>query len=147
MNFKKGDKVETDFKPVEKTTSAPKHYTVETLNNYLKNPFREDKLQANDQENDDEDYKAIFEGLELGTEATRTGIIENAKNSEYIALNKDVYSILPKGIYLIERIIYLNDIDALKYILSTDANIIIPKLMEQPIKFNNKQGQMPLKSE
>lgn len=37
---------------------------------------------------DTEDYKAIFEGLELGTEATRTGIINNAINSKYIALKK-----------------------------------------------------------
>jgi hypothetical protein len=28
---------------VQKQTSPPKHYTIETLNNYLKNPFREDK--------------------------------------------------------------------------------------------------------
>ena len=113
--LQKGDKVEHLFVPTEKTTSPPKHYTVETLNNYLKNPFREDKAQAekaaqgsqkdgDETENDEEDYRAIFEGLELGTEATRTGIIENAKQSEYIALNKDVYTILPKGRYLIETL-------------------------------------------
>ena len=115
--LQKGDKVEHLFVPTEKTTSPPKHYTVETLNNYLKNPFREDKAQAekaaqnaqngsdgSETENDEEDYRAIFEGLELGTEATRTGIIENAKQSEYIALNKDVYTILPKGRYLIETL-------------------------------------------
>ncbi len=98
----KGDKVNTLFKPVEKMTSPPKHYTIETLNNYLKNPFKEDKAQA--EENDDDDYKAIFEGLELGTEATRTGIIENACKSEYIQLKKDVYHIMPVGEYLIESL-------------------------------------------
>ena len=98
----KGDKVNTLFKPVEKETTPPKHYTIETLNNYLKNPFKEDKAQAD--ENDDEDYKAIFEGLELGTEATRTGIIENACKSSYIQLKKDVYHILPDGEYLIESL-------------------------------------------
>ena len=98
----KGDKVNILFKPVEKETSPPKHYTIETLNNYLKNPFKEDKAQAD--ENDDEDYKAIFEGLELGTEATRTGIIENACKSQYIQLKKDVYHILPDGEYLIESL-------------------------------------------
>ena len=100
--LEEGDKVNTLFKPVEKMTSPPKHYTIETLNNYLKNPFKEDKAQAD--ENDDEDYKAIFEGLELGTEATRTGIIENACKSEYIQLKKDVYHILPVGEYLIESL-------------------------------------------
>ncbi len=103
-DLKKGDTVEHLFEPVEKTTTPPKHYTVETLNNYLKNPFREDKAQAQESESDDEDYRAIFEGLELGTEATRTGIIDNALGSGYISLNKDVYYIQQKGIYLIETL-------------------------------------------
>ncbi|MBR3767607.1 MAG: topoisomerase C-terminal repeat-containing protein [Clostridia bacterium] len=102
-NLEKGDRVNTDFKPKEKETSPPKHYTIETLNNYLKNPFREDKAAADDSD-DAEDYKAIFEGLELGTEATRTGIIDNAVKSKYIELKKDVYKILPDGEYLIEQL-------------------------------------------
>ncbi|MBO4978795.1 MAG: topoisomerase C-terminal repeat-containing protein [Clostridia bacterium] len=107
----KGDIVNTDFKPVEKETTPPKHYTIETLNNYLKNPFREEKKKAeekgadeNTEVDDTEDYKAIFEGLELGTEATRTGIIDNARKSEYIELKKDVYTILPRGEFLIESL-------------------------------------------
>ncbi len=103
-NLNKGDKVNIDFKPKEKETSPPKHYTIETLNNYLKNPFREDKAAASEEGDDTEDYKAIFEGLELGTEATRTGIIDNAVKSKYIELKKDVYRILPDGEYLIEQL-------------------------------------------
>ena len=105
--LEKGDIVNTDFKPSEKETQPPKHYTIETLNNYLKNPFREDKKKA-EEENDEEEYKAIFEGLELGTEATRTGIIDNAKKSGYIELKKDVYKILPDGINLIEALQRMN---------------------------------------
>ncbi len=101
----KGDAVNIDFKPCERETSPPKHYTIETLNNYLKNPFREEKNSVD--ENDDEDYKAMFEGLELGTEATRTGIIDNARKSQYIELKKDVYKILPKGEYLIESLLQM----------------------------------------
>lgn len=101
--LEKGDRVNIDFKPKEKETSPPKHYTIETLNNYLKNPFREDKA-ATENEDDAEDYRAIFEGLELGTEATRTGIIDNAVKSKYIELKKDVYKILPDGEYLIEQL-------------------------------------------
>ena len=97
-----GDKVNTSFSTAEKETSPPKHYTIETLNNYLKNPFKEDKNAASD--DDSEDYRAIFEGLELGTEATRTGIIDNARKSKYIELKKDVYSILPGGEFLIESL-------------------------------------------
>ena len=116
-NLSIGDKVNTLFKLKEKETTPPKHYTIETLNNYLMNPFKEDKKElddkleemlANGEEVDDtEDYKAIFEGLELGTEATRTVIIDNAKKSEYIALKKDVYTILPAGEFLINSLMQM----------------------------------------
>ncbi len=103
-----GDEVNIRFEPKEKESSPPKHWTIETLNNYLKNPFREEQKNAEaaeqDGENDEEDYRAIFEGLELGTEATRTGIIDNAIQSGYIELKKDVYSILPDGEYLIKSL-------------------------------------------
>ena len=99
-NLETGDVVDVNFVPQEKETSPPKHYTIETLNNYLKNPFREEKANAQS-EDDAEEYRAIFEGLELGTEATRTGIIENAIKSKYISLKKDVYTILPDGENLI----------------------------------------------
>ena len=104
-----GDAVNIDFKPAEKQTTPPKHYTITTLNNYLKNPFKDDKarakeLEENGEVDDAEDYRAIFEGLELGTEATRSGIIDNAKKSGYITLKKDVYQILPDGEYFIEAL-------------------------------------------
>ncbi|MCR5694248.1 MAG: topoisomerase C-terminal repeat-containing protein [Clostridia bacterium] len=140
--LEKGDEVNINFKPVERETTPPKHYTIETLNNYLKNPFREEKAlaakkkadgdkgdkdaasaaavasegedeQSSDGdesgdggygEDDAEEYRMILEGLELGTEATRTGIIDNAIKSKYIQLKKDVYTILPDGEFLIEAI-------------------------------------------
>ncbi len=105
--LQKGDRLAVAFAPVQKETSPPKHYTIETLNNYLKNPFRDDKAKA-DKENDEEDYKAIFEGLELGTEATRTGIIDNARKSQYILLKNDTYTILPGGKFLIEALQGMN---------------------------------------
>ena len=118
-NLNINDEVNIKFEPKEKKKTPPKHYTIETLNNYLKNPFKEDKVKL-DEENDDdtEDYKAIFEGLELGTEATRTGIIENAINSKYIELKKDVYYILPGGEYLIDSLMQMN-INMDKYKTST----------------------------
>ena len=104
-----GDSVNINFSPQEKETTPPKHYTIETLNKYLKNPFKDDKARAKELEmmgevDDAEDYRAIFEGLELGTEATRTGIIDNAKKSKYIGLKKDVYTILDDGEFLIESL-------------------------------------------
>lgn len=114
-NLNIGDEVSINFKPKEKETTPPKHYTIETLNNYLKNPFKEDKKEieekvsdlSEEELDDTEDYKAIFEGLELGTEATRTGIIDNARKSEYIQLKKDIYTILPAGEFLIESLIQM----------------------------------------
>ena len=104
-----GDAVNIDFKPKEKETSPPRHYTIETLNKYLKNPFKDDKARAKELEengeiDDADDYKAIFEGLELGTEATRSEIINNAKKSGYIDIKKDVYLILDGGERLIESL-------------------------------------------
>ena len=104
-----GDEVNVAFKPTEKQTTPPRHYTIETLNKYLKNPFKDDKakareLEENGEVDDADDYRAIFEGLELGTEATRTGIIDNARKSGYINLKKDVYTILEDGEYLIESL-------------------------------------------
>jgi len=118
-----GDEVNHNFIPKEKETTPPKHYTIETLNNYLKNPFKEEKAAAKEREeegieDDTEDYKAMFEGLELGTEATRTGIIDNAINSGYIELKKDVYRILKGGEYLIESLVSMN-ISMDKYKTST----------------------------
>ena len=107
-NLQIGDTVNINFIAKEKETTPPKHYTIETLNQYLKNPFREDKAAAAESEEDDaEEYKAMFDGLELGTEATRTGIIDNAIKSKYIQLKKDVYTILPDGEYLIESLTYM----------------------------------------
>ncbi len=107
--LEKGEAVNIDFKPLEKETTPPKHYTIETLNNYLKNPFREEKSAQNEKsdKDDEEEYRAIFEGLELGTEATRTGIINNAIISGYIQLKKDVYTILPGGEFLIESLVLM----------------------------------------
>ncbi len=119
-NLQVGDSVNTNFVPKEKETSPPKHYTIETLNNYLKNPFREEKAAAAESENEDdaEEYRAMFEGLELGTEATRTSIIDNAIKSRYISLQKDVYKILPDGEYFIESLVRLG-INMDKYKTST----------------------------
>lgn len=107
--LEKGDEVNINFEPCEKETSPPKHYTIETLNNYLKNPFKERLAAAREEEEDDsEEYRAMLEGLELGTEATRTGIIDNARKSGYIQLKKDTYTILPGGEHLIESLMRMN---------------------------------------
>ena len=107
-----GEAVNIKFNPVEKETQPPKHYTVETLGNYMKNPFKkknasaekEESEEADNHETDAELYEAILSGVELGTEATRTAIIDNAIRSGYISLKNNVYTILPAGEYYIEAL-------------------------------------------
>lgn len=96
-----GDPVNINFVPAEKQTTPPKHFTVETLNNYLRNPFHHEKKDA--KENDDNEYRNLLDGLEIGTEATRSTIIATAIASNYIKLNKITYTIEPDGETLVDN--------------------------------------------
>ena len=98
--FEINQKIDVDFKIVDKLTVPPKKVTEENLSNYLKNPFRKEKNQEN--EDDTQEYRDIMKGVEIGTEATRTGIIKNAKKYGYITSEKQNFSITEKGIKLIE---------------------------------------------
>ena len=98
--FEINQEIDIDFKVVDKLTVPPKKVTEENLSNYLKNPFRKEKNQEN--EDDTQEYREIMKGVEIGTEATRTGIIENAKKYGYITFEKQNFSITEKGIKLIE---------------------------------------------
>lgn len=90
-NFEIGDIINTKFKPEEKKDNPPQRYTTDSFYKYLKNPFRKEDAT------DEEEYKAIFSGVELGTEATRTGIIDNAISSGYISLKQNKYYLEPGG--------------------------------------------------
>ncbi len=114
-----GDKVNINFKPVSKQTKPPAKLNVETLSNFLKNPFKND-----DKENEEEEYKAMLEGVEIGTEATRTSIIENAKNNKYISEKDTVFSIEPLGIYLIETL------EKLKIDLYKEKTVVFSKQLK-----------------
>ena len=104
-NIQVGDVLNTAFNVNNKQTEPPKLFTVETLNNYLKNPF---KNELKETENDDDEYKALLSGSEIGTEATRAGIIEDCIKSNYISLTKTTYNIKNDGVYYIETLSKLN---------------------------------------
>ena len=93
-----GQVFNVDFKLIQKQTNPPKSYTVETLGNYLIHPFKKDTDSI------DEEYKQMFLGCEIGTEATRAGIIDKAIRNEYISLKNNVYHIEKKGIFLAETL-------------------------------------------
>ena len=95
-----GDPVELSFSPVEKETKPPKHYTVTTFNDFLVNPFRKAQID----ESDDEFYKQLMKGTEIGTTATRAPSIKQLIDRGYLTLTKKVYGITDKGITLIETL-------------------------------------------
>ena len=100
--LEKNQQVKVDFKSVEKETNPPKKYTVETLGNWMTNPFRKET------DTEDEEYKALLSGCEIGTEATRAGIIDKAISVGYISLKNNAYSIEDKGIYMVELLKKVN---------------------------------------
>lgn len=120
--FNEGDSYKVDFKPIKKKTSPPKAATEEELANYLKNPFRTEKTT------EDEEYKAIFEGVEIGTEATRTGIIENAKHNNYISQKGSNFSLEPLGEKLVEIL------DKLNINLYKDKTVEFSKILKKVYK-------------
>lgn len=95
--LKEGDFVEHKFEPVLKKTEPPKHYNSETLGNFLKHPFSDVLEEDKEKDDDDDEYKQIMKGVEIGTEATRTPTITKAISVGYISQKKDYYYIEPKG--------------------------------------------------
>ena len=109
-NLVENEEFEINFLALEKETEPPKKVTESELENYLENPFRKEIKEINVESEeteeeiveDAEDYKNILEGLEVGTVATRTGIISNAKSYGYITQENSNYSITSKGEKLIQ---------------------------------------------
>lgn len=106
--FSEGENLDISFSLDKKETQKPKAVTEDELNGFLKNPFKKNEVESLESENDDEEYKAILEGCEIGTVATRASIIENAKRYEYIKNSKGHLSCSTKGKKLIEALEKLN---------------------------------------
>lgn len=124
------------FIVTEKKTTIPKKVTESELANFLKNPFKntksDEEIEGMNEENDTDDYKSILNGIEIGTEATRTGIIENAKLYKYITQDKQYFSIEPKGILLIELL------DKLKIDLYKEKTVVFSMIQKQVYKGTKK---------
>lgn len=101
-NFVVGDTFEVEFKKILKETKPPRKVSERELSAHLKNPFRKDS------DTEEDEYKAILKGIEIGTEATRTGIIENAKKYEYISQKGSNFSLEPLGKKVVETLDKLN---------------------------------------
>lgn len=104
-NFSEGEVIKSpELQLAEKTTKPPTHVSEAELNTFLKNPFKRTEIAATSDETDmeEEDYKAMLQGCEIGTVATRAGIIENAQRYEYIKKEKNLFHITEKGKSLVE---------------------------------------------
>ncbi len=124
-NFVEGDSFSVDFKKILKETKPPKKVTERELAAHLKNPFKKDT------DTEEDEYRAMLKGIEIGTEATRTGIIENAKKYEYISQKKSSFSVEPLGITVIETLNKLN-VDLYK-----TKTVEFSKLLKQVYKGNS----------
>ncbi len=136
-NFREGETFEPNLKLEINTTTPPQKVTEAELNSYLKNPFRKvpsNKLEDNaidesaSSSTDEEIYKDILRGIEIGTVATRSSIIENAVKYEYIIKSKNSLSISPKGESLI------NNLKQLDINLDVNKTVEISQLLKQIYK-------------
>lgn len=112
--FTEGEELSIKWIAAKKKTTPPKRLTVEALNNYLINPFKSEI---------DDDYKAVVDGLSIGTQATRTPIIQNAIDSQYIDCRDNYYFLEDRGEYLI------NTMDTLDIDLYRDRTVEFNKLL------------------
>lgn len=120
--FYEGEKIGVQWSVEEKQTKAPPRYTVDSLNAYLKEPFKNsserNEKDSNEVSDDTELYENIKKGMEIGTVATRTAIITKAvKDYKYLALKGGKYYCTEKGEAFIN---YLSD---LKIDLFRDKNV------------------------
>lgn len=121
-NFSIGEEIRPNIELLEKFTQPPKHITLDELNNYLKNPFKKDCMS------EDEEYKQMLDGVEIGTVATRGAIIERAKKLKYITEKNNTFYIDEKGNQLMTALSELN-IDMFK-----DKTVELSKILKKVYK-------------
>lgn len=120
--LKEGDTFKTDFKAVKKKTNPPAKITEGDMSLFLENPFRTEKMT------EDEEYKLMLEGVEIGTAATRTVTIANAIENNYISLKGSNFSLEPLGEKLIEIL------DKLHINLYKDKTVEFSKTLKKVFK-------------
>lgn len=92
----KEDLVSTILEIKEGVTTPPKPFTEGGLINLMKT--------AGKMVDNEEDSDILKEVEGIGTEATRSGIIETIKRNDYIKVNKNIVTVTDKGIILCEAI-------------------------------------------
>ncbi|MBU3093850.1 topoisomerase C-terminal repeat-containing protein [Clostridium sp. CF011] len=130
--FIEGEELNCVFAVDKKETQKPKKVTEADLNSFLKHPFKKQEINELENINDDDEYKDILSGVEIGTVATRANIIENAKRFDYIKINKNSLICDLKGIKLIEIL------DKLNINMSKEKTVEVGKELKQIYKNEKK---------
>lgn len=121
-NLQIGDVLQAQWSAKECTTTPPKKVTEISLAKYLEAPFKKEDTSL------DEEYRMILDGLEIGTQATRTQIALNAVNIGYITLSKGKYSISQKGRDLIQAL------DSVKINLYAERTVVFSNELKNVYK-------------
>lgn len=108
--FVEGETLSVSYELVEKKTSPPGRVTEAQLNEFLENPFRKKEVE---EMGDDEEYRAILSGCEIGTVATRSSALEGCIDAGYIARDHNVLTITPLGAQFI-KVMYDMGVDMRK---------------------------------
>lgn len=116
------EKVDIDYKLELSKTKPKPHMNTEELNKFLKNPFKKES------DSEDDEYKNILEGLEIGTVATRGQIIDNAIHYGYIESKKNYYYITDLGVNLI------NLLNKLEINLYKEKTVELSKILKKVYK-------------
>jgi len=95
---------------LEKQTEAPTHLSESDLIKLCKNPYK-DLLKDEETKDcdDNEEYKKILEGSQIGTEATRAIMIEKIKSIGYVKVEKNKLHITEYGRKFIDTLQALNE--------------------------------------
>lgn len=108
--FVMNEELTPKLKVTEKQTEPPSHLSESDLIKLCKNPFKDLlKEDDNEEKDDNEEYKKILEGSQIGTEATRALMIEKIKNVGYVKVEKNKLFITEYGIKFIETLEKLNE--------------------------------------
>lgn len=99
--LEKGMKISVHFESLKKQTTPPNRFTVTTLGNWCRSPWKKAD-ENNHEEYSDEDWKLILHEATICTDATRTPTITACRDAGYILLKGKTYYPLDRGMHFID---------------------------------------------
>lgn len=140
LNFIAGEEYNTNLEIEEKETTPPSHLSESDLIKLCKNPLKKLDIEKEDF-NDDEEYKEILNGSQIGTEATRAVMIEKIKKVGYVKEEKNKLLISDLGK------IFIQNLEKLKINLWVDKTAEMNKDLKRVFKNEKSNFEVLKKSE